>query len=234
MMRMNLDGSGTSSFQPLLGQLPPERIHPAAAFVDWWNDPVLTDADGTTYGRRSLVRSVANKEGGAHVDEALPPAYAALTRENSIGITQVAVSQPNRAGLGSGIASTATGIPRESVSGQPLENSLVLANVRQIAWELRDTIRRHLVIAAPVVYVRSPVCPLSINENARADRRGHCPCGSEAADERNPRSSQAAVPTQYLSAKPARFWSKRDWTLTIGITPAKHRRDGIRVIGTSP
>jgi hypothetical protein len=46
--------------------------------------------------------------------------------------------------------------------------------------------------------------------------------------------SQAAVPTQYLSAKPRRFWIKRDWIVTIGITRAKHRRDSIRVIGTSP
>jgi hypothetical protein len=30
MMRMSTDGSATSSFQPSLGQLPPERIHPAA------------------------------------------------------------------------------------------------------------------------------------------------------------------------------------------------------------
>ena len=121
-MRMSTDGSGTSSFQPLLGQLPPERIHPAAAFVDWWNDPVLTDADGTSYNRRSLVLWVTNKEGGAHVDEDLPSSYVALTRENSIGITQVPVPHVNGAGLGFSIAPTATGItppaPRWSATGE--------------------------------------------------------------------------------------------------------------------
>lgn len=178
MMLMNLDGSGKSSFQPLLGQLPPERIHPAATFVDWWNDPVLTDADGTSYSRRSLILWVANKEGGAHVDEELPPAYVAITRENSIGITQVPVAEPNGAGLGFGIDATATGITRQRVDGRPLENSCVLANIRQITWELRDTVRRHLVIDAPVGYVRAPICPLSIHELHRPDRNGHCPCGN--------------------------------------------------------
>lgn len=108
------------------------------------------------------------KEGGAHVDEELPSTYVALTREISIGVTQVAVPQPNGAGLGFGIAATATGIGRSRVAGEPLQNSLVLANIRQIAWELSDILRRHLVIDAPAVYVRSPICPLSIHENARS------------------------------------------------------------------
>jgi hypothetical protein len=178
MMRMSADGSGTSTFQPLLGQLPPERIHPAAAFVDWWNDPVLSDADGTSYNRRSLVLWVTNKEGGAHVDESLPSAYAALTRENSIGITQVPVPYVNGSGLGFSIAPTTTGITRQRLDGPPLENSCVLANIRQIAWELRDTLRRHLVVAAPGVFVRAPICPLSIHDSPRPDRRGACACGS--------------------------------------------------------
>lgn len=184
MMRMSTDGSGTSSFQPLLGQLPPERIHPAAAFVDWWNDPVLTDADGTSYNRRSLVLWVTNKEGGAHVDENLPASYVALRRENSIGITQVPVPHVNGSGLGFSIASTATGITRQRLDGLPLENSCVLANIRQIAWELRDTIRRHLVLAAPGVFIRAPICPLSIHESPRPDRHAACPCGSGRPFER--------------------------------------------------
>lgn len=183
IMRMSTDGSGTS-FQPLLGQLPPERIHPAAAFVDWWNDPVLADADGTSYNRRSLVLWVTNKEGGAHVDENLPSAYVALTRENSIGITQVPAPHVNGSGLGFSIASTATGITRQRLDGPPLENSCVLANIRQIAWELRDTLRRHLVLAAPAVFVRAPICPLSIHESHRPDRQGACPCGSGRRFER--------------------------------------------------
>jgi hypothetical protein len=158
MMAMNLDGSGKSSFRPHLDDLPPERIHPAAAFVDWWNDPILTDAEGTNYSRRSLVLWTANKEGGAHVDRRLPQDYSALTRENSIGITQVPSPKSNGAALGFGFAATSTGIERQRVAGTPLENSLVLANLRQIAWELRNTVRRHLVVDAVVPYARAPIC----------------------------------------------------------------------------
>ncbi|HWK27777.1 MAG TPA: hypothetical protein VNS09_14515 [Solirubrobacter sp.] len=46
-------GEGTSRFVPPLGNLPPERIHPGAAFVDWWNDSVLDDADSNAFSRRS-------------------------------------------------------------------------------------------------------------------------------------------------------------------------------------
>ena len=184
MMRISTDGSGKSSFQPLLGQQPPERIHPAAAFIDWWNDPVLTDADGTSYNRRSLVLWVTNKEGGAHVDEDLPSSYVALTHENSIGITQVPVPHVNGSGLGFSIAPTATGITRQHLDGPPLENSCVLANIRQIAWELRDTLRRHLVVAAPAAFIRSPICPVSIHDSPRPDRHGACPCGSGRPFER--------------------------------------------------
>jgi hypothetical protein len=184
MMAMNLDGSGTSSFRPHLDDLPSERIHPAAAFVDWWNDPIVTDADGTNYSRRSLVLWTANKEGGAHVDQRLPQAYSALTRENSIGITQVPTPEPSGGGLGFGFAATGTGIARQRVAGTPLENSLVLANLRQIAWELRDTLRRHLVVDTSVPYIRAPICELSIHEHPRPDRDGDCPCGSGRRFER--------------------------------------------------
>ena len=185
MMRMSTDGSGTSSFQPLLGQLPPERIHPAAAFVD-----LALERSGPHRRRRHLLQPaiarpvVTNKEGGAHVDEDLPSSYVALTRENSIGITQVPVPHVNGAGLGFSIAPTATGITRQRLDGPPLENSCVLANIRQIAWELPDTIRRHLVLAAPGVFIRAPICPLSIHESPRPDRHAACPCGSGRPFER--------------------------------------------------
>ncbi len=178
MMRMHLDGSGTSSYQPHLGDLPPERFHPPAAFVDWWEDPVITDADGTQYNRRSLILWVTNKDGGAHVDQRLPRDYIAITRDNSIGITQVPSAEVNGASLGFGVEEAPDGIRRTRLAGSPLENSLVLANVRQIAWELRDTLKRHLIIDAPKVYIRSPICPLSIHGNPRPDSAGNCPCGS--------------------------------------------------------
>jgi hypothetical protein len=175
---LHLDGSGRASFKAPLGELPPERIHPAAAFVDWWNDPVLTDADGNEYSRGALVLWVANKDGGAHVDAELPRGYLALTRENAIGITAEPGDSPNSTVLGFGIEASGAGLRRTRTEGPPLENSLVLAHIRQITWELRDTLRRHLVLDAERPFVRSPICSLSIHQTVHALANGQCPCGS--------------------------------------------------------
>jgi hypothetical protein len=181
--RMDLS-SGVARFAAPLGDLSPERIQPGAAFVDWWEDPVLTDAERNDFTRRDLVLRVANKDGGAHVDSALPPPYRALTRNNSIGMTQSTSDEPNTAGIGFGIAVTSDGLARGRADGRPLENSLALAHVRQIAWELQDTVRRHVVLEAERPYVRAPICPLSIHLEVRADRDGRCPCGSGRRIER--------------------------------------------------
>jgi hypothetical protein len=181
---LELDGSGRAHFRAPLADLPPERIHPGAAFVDWWNDPVLADADGSEYSRGSLVLWVANKDGGAHVDSDLPRGYLALTRDNAIGLTAERGADPNSTVLGFGIESSARGLSRARTEGTPLENSLVLAHVRQIAWELRDTVRRHLVLDAETPFVRSPICSLSIHGTVRPLSDGQCPCGSRRLFER--------------------------------------------------
>jgi hypothetical protein len=183
MTRMDL-GTGTSRFVAPLGNLPPERFHPGAAFVDWWADPVLVDADGNEFSRGALVRWVANKDGGAHVDATLPAAYAALTRDNSIGLTQGLPAASHSAALGFGLTASEDGLTRARTDGDPLENSLALAHVRQIAWELRDTIRRHLVLDAATPYVKAPICSLSIHGEVQAIRGGGCPCGSGKTIER--------------------------------------------------
>ena len=113
--------TGESRFAALLGNLPPERIHPGAAFADWWRDSVLTDADGTEFSRKDLVLQVANKDGGAHVDATLPTDYAALTRDNSIGVTQGPVTEPNSAVLGFGLTVSADGLARARAEGDPRE-----------------------------------------------------------------------------------------------------------------
>lgn len=181
--RMDM-ASGKSRFMAPLGELSPERIHPGAAFIDWWHDPVLTDADGNQFSRGTLVLWVANKDGGAHVDGTLPTEYAALTRDNSIGMTQDSPPEPNSAALGFGIAVSRQGLARARADGDPLENSLALAHVRQIAWELRDTVRRHLVIDRPAPYVKAPICSLSIHDEVRPLPSGRCPCGSGRSLER--------------------------------------------------
>jgi hypothetical protein len=139
---------------------------------------VLDDAEGNEFSRRQFVLRVTNMDGGTHVDAALPADYRALTRENSIGWMQAPGDSPNTATVGFGIRFEGNRLARDRVDGPPFENSLALAHVRQIAWELRDTLRRHLVLEAETPYVRTPICPLSIHVDARADRDGFCPCGS--------------------------------------------------------
>ena len=53
---------------------------------EWWEAPVFWHPDGLTLSRRQLVLSVANKDGGAHVDPELGQAYAHFSREDGIGV----------------------------------------------------------------------------------------------------------------------------------------------------
>jgi hypothetical protein len=81
---------------------------------------VLTDLEGNTFARLDFVLEVTNKDGGAHIDASLAPAWAALTRSGSLGIQlQAAGGQMQHFGAG-----------------------LARANVRQIGWELDETLRR--------------------------------------------------------------------------------------------
>lgn len=175
---MQVDNSGTAHYVAPLGHLPPERIHPGQAFIDWWRDTVLVDGDGVSHSRKSLVLSIANTDGGTHVDATLPPHYRALSRENAIGLTARQGKEPSSTELGFAIETSSEGLRQTRADGEPVSNSLALAHVRQIAWELRDTIRRHLVLEATVPYVRASICSLSIHEDVRPESGGLCPCGS--------------------------------------------------------
>lgn len=54
-------------------------------FNDWWNRPIFQIGEGQILSRCNLVLSVANQDGGAHIDPALDEAYNRLTRENAMG-----------------------------------------------------------------------------------------------------------------------------------------------------
>ena len=55
------------------------------SFDDWWNGIVFVDKERNKFSRKDIVLSLANKEGGAHVDKALDEAYANLRKNNSLG-----------------------------------------------------------------------------------------------------------------------------------------------------
>lgn len=55
------------------------------SFDTWWNDPVFTDLKGTSFSRKDIVLTLANQDGGAHVDPALDEKFLELSRNNSLG-----------------------------------------------------------------------------------------------------------------------------------------------------
>ena len=54
-------------------------------FNRWWTTPTFHDYDGNDFSRKTLVLSVANQDGGAHVDSALGASYHALAWDLSAG-----------------------------------------------------------------------------------------------------------------------------------------------------
>lgn len=55
------------------------------SFPEWWEEIVFVDNKKNTLSRKTLVLSIANQDGGAHVDPKLTDVYARLSRQNSLG-----------------------------------------------------------------------------------------------------------------------------------------------------
>jgi hypothetical protein len=103
-------------------------------FSDWWNMPVLVAKKKRgviLYCRKEIVLNLANKDGGSHVDDALPLDYVELSRQNALGL------MVRRAGTGE----------RFSI-GDP-----VLPSVRQITHETLRTLQRAVPESFPKPYV---------------------------------------------------------------------------------
>ena len=120
LVMLKMVAGGESSYVPLLGMLAPPHVKPPAHFTPWWNDDVTKDKDGNLWSRKSFVLTLANKEGGAHVDPSLSDSYEALVNRNGLGWQ----------------ARTPNGV-------QPLLGSPAAAAVRQIAYEVLDTLERY-------------------------------------------------------------------------------------------
>jgi hypothetical protein len=52
-------------------------------FGDWWSEIVIKDMAGNTFSREKIILSVAEQDGGAHIDPTINKDYYELTRENS-------------------------------------------------------------------------------------------------------------------------------------------------------
>lgn len=81
-------------------------------YKDWISETVISDGKGNRFTRRKLYKLVADKDGGAHVDEDIPIEYNQLKNENSMNWEMTT--------------------PFGSIS----PNSVIYASLRQIAYEL--------------------------------------------------------------------------------------------------
>jgi hypothetical protein len=71
-----------TKYVAMLDEVPIVRTIP---FDEWWEEIVFVDDAGSTLSRRRLILSMADQDGGAHVDPTLDETYARLSRENSLG-----------------------------------------------------------------------------------------------------------------------------------------------------
>lgn len=114
---MRIGPTGGAYVAPL-GDGPPERYSRTKGFRDWWEQPVSKLSDGRFVSRMQYVLPAANQEGGAHVDPALSPLFDDFVRRNPYGWIWHAEGQ----------------------SGALAGNG-ALVSVRQIAFELEETLR---------------------------------------------------------------------------------------------
>jgi hypothetical protein len=75
--------NGDAKFVALLDDRPFSGVW--VTFTSWWNKIVFVDNTKNKFLRKDIILTVADQDGGAHVDPALDSTYAALTRENSLG-----------------------------------------------------------------------------------------------------------------------------------------------------
>ncbi len=80
LVQINLGRRGSKPL-PLLDDGPFSRT---TSFDLWWNGIVFVDKDRNEFSRKDIVLSLANKEGGAHVDKKLDEKYAMLRKNNSL------------------------------------------------------------------------------------------------------------------------------------------------------
>jgi hypothetical protein len=78
----NTNGQYKSEYLPFLDDYITKK---KLLFDKWWNNVIICDQYKNTFSRKDIVLSLANQDGGAHVDEEIDSEYYKLARENSVG-----------------------------------------------------------------------------------------------------------------------------------------------------
>ncbi|MBZ6387381.1 MULTISPECIES: hypothetical protein [Pantoea] len=111
-----LSNSEESEYRPSLGDGSPFN-NKYLPLKDWWHECVYVLEHGKLITRFVIMKSAADKDGGAHVDESLEPLYASLAEEGSLGTFK--------------IMNDCNGI----ISSKPITNANHVA-LRQMAYEV--------------------------------------------------------------------------------------------------
>jgi len=134
-----------------LDMLTPSRIHRPLPFKPWWTLKVIEGSQGRTYSRGDLVLTMANQDGGAHVDPDLDADYAAL-RHDSLGVTHISEpADPVESGalndsvafglaLQAGPDGSRPDASENLRTGTPAQGNVAGASIRQIAHEVLKTL----------------------------------------------------------------------------------------------
>jgi hypothetical protein len=72
-------------YAPILDMFAVGSMVRTTDFDTWWNAIIFVDDNGNKLTRKSVVLSVAEQDGGVHVDSSLNRVYADLSRNNSLG-----------------------------------------------------------------------------------------------------------------------------------------------------
>jgi hypothetical protein len=78
----------------LRAQLGERQTRDRLRFSEWWNNVVVILPGSNPMNRGDLVRGVANKDGGAHVDAVLEGGYAKLLRQTSLSVVSGEMASP--------------------------------------------------------------------------------------------------------------------------------------------
>lgn len=158
-------GSG-AKYVPFLDEAPHGGVK-LVEFERWWKAPVFVDSRGRALTRRDLVLTVANQDGGAHVDAALNSTYADLSRNNSLGwmysdgARTEALGGPERAAL-------------RQIGHEVLKTLLP-------GYEKKPTYPEGGMVFGGVVMLQEEPARARARELARGSKVGRnerCPCGS--------------------------------------------------------
>jgi hypothetical protein len=83
LLTMRVTRSGAAYRAPLDDTPTPPR---STAFGPWWDATIFRDQAGERFSRGRLILTMADQDGGAHVDSGLDAAYANLAHNNALNV----------------------------------------------------------------------------------------------------------------------------------------------------